>query len=89
MRSPQFFPNPHETLGKLLPHEVIISTNFHEDWTKIVDFSLMADFERVSFFFLGLYYRKCFKDSKLSDKRQHDINQRHLYTIELAKIISI
>ena len=30
-------------------------TKSHEDWTKIVDFLLIADFEGVSFFFLGRY----------------------------------
>ena len=50
MKNPQFLSNPHETLVKLLPHQVIIFKKFHEDWTKIVDFLLMADFERVSFF---------------------------------------
>ena len=30
-------------------------TKFHEDWTKNVDFSLVANFQRVLFFFLRLY----------------------------------
>ena len=42
-KNPQFFSNPHETLGKLLPHEVIIFTKCHEYWIKIVDFLLMAN----------------------------------------------
>ena len=36
---------------KKSPPEVIIFTKFYEDWAKIVDFLLMADFERVLFFF--------------------------------------
>ena len=31
-------------MANLLPHEVIIFTNFLEDWTKIVDFLLMVNF---------------------------------------------
>ena len=42
--------NSHETLGNLLPHEVIIFTKFHEDWTKIVDFYQWSIFECVRFF---------------------------------------
>ena len=30
--------------GLTVPHEAIIFTKFHEDWTKIVDFLLMANF---------------------------------------------
>ena len=40
----QFLSNSHKTLGKLFPCEVIIFPQFHEDWTKIVDFLLMAIF---------------------------------------------
>ena len=31
IKNPQFLANPFETLGKLLPHEVINFTKFHED----------------------------------------------------------
>ena len=44
IKNSQFLSNPFETLGKLLPHEEIIFTKFHEDWTKIMDFSLMTNF---------------------------------------------
>ena len=43
-KNPQFLSNPYETWWKWLPHEVIIFTKFHKDWTKIVDFLLMANF---------------------------------------------
>ena len=43
IKNSKFFSNPHETLGKLLPHKVIIFTKFHEDWTKFVDFLFMAN----------------------------------------------
>ena len=43
-KNPQFVSNPHETLGKLLPQEVIIFPKFREDWTKIVDFLSMTNF---------------------------------------------
>ena len=35
---------------------MISFTKFHEDWGKNVDFLLMADFERVSFFFPRTLY---------------------------------
>ena len=44
IKNSQFLSNPFETLGKLLPHEEIIFIKFHDDWTKIVDFLLMANF---------------------------------------------
>ena len=41
---------------KWLPYKVIIFTKFHEDWTKIVDFLLMANFwVCLISFFLRLY----------------------------------
>ena len=43
VKNQQFFSNPHETWGKGLSHEVIKITKFHKDWTKIVDFLLMAN----------------------------------------------
>ena len=42
---------PNETWWKLLPHEVIIFTKFYEDWTKNVDFLLMANFWTWALFF--------------------------------------
>ena len=44
VKNPQFSSYPHETWWKWLPQEIIVFTNFHEDWTKIVDFLLMANF---------------------------------------------
>ena len=38
IKNPQFLSNTYETLWKWLPHEVIIFTKFHKDWTKIVNF---------------------------------------------------
>ena len=56
VKNPQFLSNPHEILEKLLPHEVIIFTNFHKDWTKIVDFLLMTNFWTCPIFLLGSYF---------------------------------
>ena len=39
-----FFVQSYETWQKQLPDKVIIFTKFHKDWTKIVDFLLMANF---------------------------------------------
>ena len=41
----------HEVWGEKTRNVQKLAIKFHEDWTKIVDFLLMADFERVSFFF--------------------------------------
>merc|ERR1712020_299721 len=51
VKNPQFLSYPHETWSKLLPHEVIILTKFHEDRTKIVDFLLMSNFGTCLVFF--------------------------------------
>ena len=45
IKNPQFLSNPHESLGKLLPHEVINYTKLYEDWIKIVESFLMANFQ--------------------------------------------
>ena len=50
MKNPQFLSNPNDTVGKWLPHKVIIFFKFHEDWTKIVDFYYWPSFEFVWFF---------------------------------------
>ena len=42
--------NPHETFGESLSHEVIIFTKFHEVWTKMLHFFLMANFLMCAFF---------------------------------------
>ena len=44
IKNPHFWSYPHETLWKWLSHEVIIFTKFHEDMTKNVDFSSLANF---------------------------------------------
>ena len=46
-----FLSDLYETGGKYSSHEVIIFTKFHEDKTKIVDFSLMANFLKCAVFF--------------------------------------
>ena len=40
----QFLFDPHETLSKYLPLEVVSLTKFREDQTQIVDFSLIETF---------------------------------------------
>ena len=59
VKNQQFFSNPNETWWKWLSHEAIIFTKFHEDWTKIVDFLLMAKFWTCLVFFysdLRMFY---------------------------------
>ena len=45
IKNPLFLSKPCENyMGNLLPNEVIIFSKFLENWTKIVDFLLMAKF---------------------------------------------
>ena len=44
MKNPQFLGDQAETLAILTIHEIVIFTKFHINWTKIVDFSLIAYF---------------------------------------------
>ena len=44
MKNPQFLPESAETLTMLPIHEIVGFTKFHENWPKIVDFSLIAYF---------------------------------------------
>ena len=43
--------NPNETWRKWLSHKEVIFTKFHEDWTKIIDFLLVAKFWTCLVFF--------------------------------------
>ena len=44
MKNPQFWADQAETLAILPIHKIVIFTKFHINWTKIVDFSLIAKF---------------------------------------------
>ena len=44
MKNLQFLTNQAETLAILPIHEIVIFTKFQINWTKIVDFSLIAYF---------------------------------------------
>ena len=57
----QFLSNPHETWLKWLPHELILFTKFHEDWTKIVEFLLMANLWTWSLFYVPDHSPNWFK----------------------------
>ena len=39
-----FLSDLHETWWKWLPYDAFIFTNFHKDWTKIMDFLLVTNF---------------------------------------------
>ena len=56
IKNPQSLSNLHKTWWKWLPHDAIISTKLHKDWTKIVDFLLMANFWMCPVFLLRPYY---------------------------------
>ena len=61
-KNQQFLSNPDETWWKWLAHEAIIFIKFHEDWTKIVDFLLIANSLACPLFyypyFINHFYRK-------------------------------
>ena len=44
IKNPQFLSNQADILGTRSSHMVNIFTEFHEDWTTIVDFLSMAKF---------------------------------------------
>ena len=50
MKNPQFLPESAETLPIVPIHEMVVFTKFQDNWAKIVDFSLRAFLEIVSFF---------------------------------------
>ena len=51
MKNPQFFSESAETLAILPIHEMVVFTKFHENWAKIVDFSLIAYFGACLIFY--------------------------------------
>ena len=53
-RNPQFLPNQGYIKAILSTHELIIFTKFHEDWVKIVDFSIKAYFWAINIFFASV-----------------------------------
>ena len=67
--------NPNETWWKLLAHEEIIFNKFHEDWTKIVDFLLMAKFWTCLVFFTQTL---CLLFSQLRKLQEFPVIHYHL-----------
>ena len=55
VKHPCFWFYSNETWWKWLLHEAIIFTKFHEDWTKVADFLLMANFWTCAVFSLRPY----------------------------------
>ena len=51
MKNPQFLAYQAQTLAILPIHEIVILIKFHDNWTKIVNFSLIAYF-RASLIFM-------------------------------------
>ena len=58
MKNPQFFSESAETLAILPIHEVVVFTKFHENWAKIVDFSLIVNFKASLIFFSSVFTYK-------------------------------
>ena len=57
MKNQQFLAYPAQTLVILPIHEIVILTKNHDNWTKIVDFSLIAYF-RASLIFYASVFKK-------------------------------
>ena len=51
MKNPQFLADQAENLAILPIHGIVIFTKFHMNWTKIVDFSLIAYFGASAIFY--------------------------------------
>ena len=51
-KNPQFLPNPADILAIFPIHDLIIFTQFHNDWMKIVDFLFLANLWASLIFFL-------------------------------------
>ena len=50
MKNAQFLTKSAETLAILPSLEVVVFTKFHDNWAKMVDFSLIAYLDPVTFF---------------------------------------
>ena len=55
MKNPQFLADQAETLSILSIHGMVIFTKFHINWTKIVDFSLIAYFSASAIFYDSVF----------------------------------
>ena len=71
MKNPQFLANQAQTLAILPIHEIVILTKFHDDWTRIVDFSLIAYF-RASLIFYASVFMYAFYNTHST--YQHEFN---------------
>ena len=58
MKNLQFWSNLDQTLPNGLSHLWELLTKFHQNWTKIVDFSLIAKFEASLIFYASVFIRK-------------------------------
>ena len=87
LKNPQFLPNHNETLPQKSTHEYLILPKFHNDWVKIVDFSIKA------YFWSSLYspLPVCIKIFWNSGKRLQIVivcKQSNLFVIFLWKLYS-
>ena len=55
MKNSQFLAYQTQTLAILPIHEIVILTKFHNNWTKIVDFSLVAYFRASLIFYASVF----------------------------------
>ena len=55
MKIPQFLPDQAESWAILPIHEIVIFTKFQINWTKIVDFSLIAHFSASAIFYDSVF----------------------------------
>ena len=64
----QFWFNLDQILSNWLSHLCDLLTKFHENWTKIVDFSLIANFEASTVLFASVFMYHWTIDMKLLKK---------------------
>ena len=74
IKDPRFLSNAYETWRKRLSREAIIFTKFNDDWTKILDFLLLANFWMFAVFFTQTL--DFFWDAiRISKRRQNSSNR--------------
>ena len=75
VKDSQYLPNLHENLSKSEAHEHAILTEFQVNWTKIVDFLLLAYFWTSVIFFVTVSSIQihCTNDNVAPDTAEHEI----------------
>ena len=67
----QSLSNPNETWWKWLTHETIVFIMFHQNWTKIVDFLITANFGTCAVFSCSDFIRNINKEASMLLSKEH------------------